>query len=102
VNDLAVPIRVAHYPAYCSKFNPIERRLFSHVTSAGPGGLCDALHTGLGLLKKTKTQQGLSVTVRVLDKLDEGGRTVSDTFKKHMPIVFDTVLPKWNYWAMPQ
>jgi hypothetical protein len=27
---------------------------------------------------------------------------VSDTFKKHMPIVFDTVLPKWNYWAMPQ
>jgi hypothetical protein len=32
VNHLAVPIRVAHYPAYCLKFNPIERRLFSHVT----------------------------------------------------------------------
>jgi len=102
VNDLAVPIRVAHYPAYCSKFNPIERRLFSHVTRACHGVLCDSLQTVLGLIKKTKTQQGLSVTVRVLDKLYEGGRTVSDTFKKHMPIVFDTVLPKWNYWAMPQ
>ncbi len=33
-NDLSVPVRVAHYPAYCSKFNPIERRLFSHVTKA--------------------------------------------------------------------
>src|SRR5215468_1963603 len=102
VNDLGVPIRVAHYPAYCSKFNPIERRLFSHVTRACQGVLFDSLHTVIGLMQKTKTQQGLSVTVRVLDKLYEGGRTVSEAFKKHMPIVFDTVLPKWNYWAMPQ
>jgi len=102
VNDLEVPIRVAHYPAYCSKFNPIERRLFSHVTRACQGVLFDSLHTVIGLMQKTKTQQGLSVTVRVLDKLYEGGRTVSEAFKKHMPIVFDTVLPKWNYWAMPQ
>ena len=102
VNDLEVPIRVAHYPAYCSKCNPIERRLFSHVTRACQGVLFDSLHTVMGLIQKTKTQQGLSVTVRVLDKLYEGGRTVSEAFKKHMPIVFDTVLPKWNYWAMPQ
>jgi hypothetical protein len=102
VNDLVVPIRVAHYPAYCSKFNPIERRLFSHVTRACQGVLFDSLQTVLGLIQKTKTQQGLSVTVRVLDKLYEGGRTVSEAFKKHMPIVFDAVLPKWNYWAVPQ
>jgi hypothetical protein len=102
VNDLGVPIRVAHYPAYCSKFNPIERRLFSHVTRACQGVLFDSLHTVIGLIQKTKTQQGLAVTVRVLDKLYEGGRTVSKAFKKNMPIVFDTVLPKWNYWAVPQ
>src|SRR3989441_7111472 len=101
VNDLEVPIRVAHYPAYCSKFNPIERRLFSHVTRACQGVLFDSLHTVMGLIQKTKTQQGLSVTVRVLDKLYEGGRTVSEAFNKHMPIVFDAVLPKWNYWAIP-
>jgi hypothetical protein len=29
----------------------------------------------MGLIQKTKTQQGLSVTVRVLDTLYEGGRT---------------------------
>ena len=93
---------MAHYPAYCSKFNPIERRLFSHVTRACQGVLFDSLQTVLGLIQKTKTQQGLSVTVRVLDKLYEGGRTVSEAFKKNMPIVFDTVLPKWNYLAVPQ
>ncbi len=102
VNDLAVPIRVAHYPAYCSKFNPIERRLFSHVTRACQGVLFDSLHTVLGLMQKTKTQQGLTVTVRVLDKLSQGGRTVSEVFKKNMPIVFEKLLPKWNYWALPQ
>jgi hypothetical protein len=102
VNDLGVTIRVAHYPAYCSKFNPIERRLFSHVTRACQGVVFDSLHTVLGLLQKTKTQQGLAVTVRVLDTLYETGRKVSDAFKQHMPIVFDTVLPKWNYWAVPQ
>jgi len=94
VNDLKVPIRMAHYPAYCSKFNPIERRLFSHVTRACQGVLFDSLQTVMGLIQKTKTQQGLSVTVRVLDTLYEGGRTVSEAFKKNMPIVFDTVLPK--------
>ena len=102
VNDLAVPIRVAHSPAYCAQFNPIERRLCSHVTRACQGVLFDSLQTVLGLLQKTKTQQGLSVTVRVLDTRYEGGRTVSEAFKKHMPIVFDSVLPKWHYWAVPQ
>src|SRR6266481_936067 len=102
VNDIAVPIRVAHYPAYCSKFNPIERRLFSHVARACQGVLFDSLHTVLGLMQKTKTQQGLTVTVRVLDKLSQGGRTVSEVFKKNMPIVFEKLLPQWNYWALPQ
>lgn len=102
VNDLRIPIRVAHYPAYCSKFNPIERRLFCHVTRACQGVLFDSLHTVMRLIQKTRTQQGLAVTVRILDKLYEGGRTVSDAFKKRMPIVFDTILPKWNYWAVPE
>ena len=101
-NDLEGPIRVAHYPAYCSQGHPSERRLFRHVTRACQGGRCDALHTVQGLIQKTKTQQGLTVTVRVLDTLYEGGRTVSDAFKKHMPIVFEKLLPKGNYWAVPQ
>ncbi len=102
VNDLEVPIGVAHYPADCSKCNPIERRLFSHVTRACQGVLVDSLHTVMGLSQKTKTQQGLSVTVRVLDTRYAGGRTGSEACKKPRPIVFDTVLPTWHYWAIPQ
>jgi hypothetical protein len=34
---LGVEIRVADYPPYCSKYNPIEHRLFPHVTRACRG-----------------------------------------------------------------
>jgi len=36
-NTLGIPIRVAHYPPYTSKWNPIEHRLFPHVTRALQG-----------------------------------------------------------------
>ena len=102
VNAVGIPVRVAHYPAYCSKFNPIERRLFCHVTRACQGVLFDSLQTVLDLMRKTSTQTGLAVTVRVLDKIYEAGRKVAAAFKQNMPIVFDTFLPKWNYRVVPQ
>ena len=102
VNELGMAIRVAHYPAYCSKFNPIERRLFCHVTRACQGVLFDSLPTVIDLMRKTQTQTGLSVTVGVIDKVYETGRKVADAFKNNMPIVFDPFLPKWNYRVIPQ
>ena len=32
--DLRCDIQVAHYPPGCSKYNPIEHRLFCHVSRA--------------------------------------------------------------------
>jgi len=102
VNALGLPIRVAHYPAYCSKFNPIERRLFCHVTRACQGVLFDALSTVRSLMEKTSTQTGLSVKVRVIEKIYETGRKATEAFKENMPILFDDLLPKWNYRVVPQ
>jgi len=95
-------VRVAHYPADCSKLNPRERRLFCHVTRACQGVLCDSLPTVIDLRRKTSTPTGWSVTVRVLDKIYEAGRTVAAAFKENMPMVFETFLPKWNYRVVPQ
>ena len=102
VNDLGITIRVAHYPAYCSKYNPIERRLFSHVTRACQGVLFDTLATVRSLLEKTSTKAGLSATVRVIEKIYETGRKASQAFKCNMPIKFDEILPNWNYQVVPQ
>jgi hypothetical protein len=102
VNDLGVLIRVAHFPSYCSKYNPIERRLFSQVSRACKGMLLDTLETAVALMRKTSTTTGLKTTVNVMRGVYELKRKVSADFKAGMKLVFDTLLPKWNYVATPQ
>jgi hypothetical protein len=100
-NRLGLAIRVAHYPPYCSKYNPIEHRLFPHVTRACQGVVFHTVEVVKGLMEKTTTRTGLQVTVDILDKAYEIGRTCAEGFKKNMKIVFDDLLPKWNYRAIP-
>jgi len=98
---LGIEIRVAHYPPYCSKYNPIERRLFPHMTRATQGVLFDTVATVKRLLEKTQTATGLRVIVEVLDKVYQTGRKYTEGFKEDMKILFDDHLPKWNYRAVP-
>lgn len=98
---LQLEVRVAHYPPYTSKYNPIEHRLFPHVTRACQGVIFDQLSTVVELMQKTRTRQGLRVTVRVIKKFYATGQTCSAEFKAAMPIRFDEDLPQWNYRAVP-
>src|SRR5262249_3918677 len=100
-NRLSMKIRVAHYPPYCSKYNPAEHRLFPHMTWAMQGTLLDSVATVIRLLERTRTDTGLRVIVNLLDKVYQTGRTYSPSFKENMPILFDPLLPKWNYCAVP-
>ena len=98
---LGVEIRVAHYPPYCSKYNPIEHRLFPHVTRACRGVIFRTLETARYYMAKASTQTGLTVTVTMLEKVYETGRKCAEGFKESMTIAFDKVWPKWNYRAIP-
>lgn len=100
-NRLGIEIRVAHYPPYCSKFNPIEHRLFPHLTRACAGVIFYALETVRYHMAKAKTRKGLKVKVSILEGVFETGRKYAAGFKKTMKIIFDEVLPKWNYRAVP-
>jgi hypothetical protein len=101
-NRLGVEIRVAHYPPYCSKYNPIEHRLFPHVTRACRGVIFRTLETVRHYMSKTETATGLKVEVSILEKVYETGLKCAAGFKETMKIVFDKVLPKWNYRAIPE
>ena len=101
VNDLGIEIRVAHYPSYCSKYNPIERRFFPHVGRACQGLLFDTLENIVHLMRQASTTTGLRTTVSVLRNVYETGRKVAQDFKQTMTIEFDDLLPKWNYRAVP-
>jgi hypothetical protein len=98
---IGVEIRVAHYPPYCSKYNPIEHRLFPHVTRACQGVVFHTVELVKGLIERTTTGKGLEVSVNIIDKVYETGRKCAKGFKQNMKIVFDELLPKWNYRAIP-
>jgi hypothetical protein len=98
---MGITIRVAHYPPYCSKYNPIEHRLFPHLTRACQGIILECVEQAQYYLSKAATQTGLKVVVNILDKVYETGRKVADGFRQTMKLVFDKVLPKLNYKAIP-
>ena len=100
-DELGLEIRIAHYPPYTSKYNPIEHRLFPHVTRACQGVIFTSVALVQQLMAKTHTQTGLHVFVQILDQVYETGRKVAANFKKTMRIVFDETLPQWNYRAIP-
>lgn len=100
-DEIQVEIRIAHYPPYCSKYNPIEHRLFPHITRACQGVIFSSMEVVTGLIAKTRTKAGLKVFVHVIDKTYETGRKVAESFKSEMRIVFDKLLSKWNYRAIP-
>jgi Rhodopirellula transposase DDE domain len=99
---LGLEIRVAHDPPYCSKSNPIEHRLFPHVTRACLGVIFRGLETVRYYMAKAETSTGLKTRVRVLEKVYETGRKCAEGFKETMKIVFDEFLPRWNYRAVPE
>lgn len=102
VNDIGIEIRVAHYPSYCSKYNPIEHRFFPHVGRACQGKLFDTLETVVQLMRRTTTRTGLTATVNVIRRAYDIGRKVAQDFKANMTILFDDLIPKWNYRVVPQ
>jgi hypothetical protein len=101
VDEIGIEIRIAHYPPYTSKYNPIEHRLFPHVTRACQGVIFSTIDLVKQLMEKTSTSTGLKVTVHIIHKVYETARKVADDFKQTIRIVFDDFLPQWNYTAVP-
>jgi len=99
--EIGVEIRMAHYPPYCSKYNPIEHRLFPHVTRACQGVVFTSVELVKELMERTRTETGLKTFVHIIDKAYQTRRKVAEDFKETMRIVFDDFLPKWNYCAVP-
>jgi hypothetical protein len=101
VSRIGVEIRVAHYPPYCSKYNPIEHRMFPHVTKSCQGIVFDSTEMVVRAMSRTRTRTGLETTVNVLWGVYPTGEKAPAGYKSTMEIVFDDDLPKWNYPAAP-
>ena len=100
-NDIGIEIRVAHYPPYTSKWNPIEHRLFPHVTRAMSGVVFKSYELVKELIKNTRTENGLKVTANIIDKVYEKGKKSCGSIYETGTIIFDKVLGQLNYKIKP-
>jgi hypothetical protein len=99
VTDLA--IHVAHYPPGCSKYNPIEHRLFPHVTRALSGLFLKSLETVRDLIRRATTRSGLRVFARLLRGRYPIGQRAAARSVNELRLRFDAILPRWNYFVLP-
>lgn len=100
-NSLPLEIRVAHYPPYCSKYNPIEHRFFPHVTRACQGLLLTSLEVTCEAMARASTKEGLQTTVSILAGEYPTKESYPEEYRQTMGIRFDEELPAWNYRAVP-
>ena len=99
--EIGIEIRIAHYPPYTSKWNPIEHRVFPHITRAMSGMVLTSHLFMKELIENTTTKAGLKVFACIFNRIYETGRKIMEGFKESMRIVFDKHLGQWNYVAMP-
>jgi len=95
-------LRVAHYPPGCSKYNPIEHRLFPHVTRKLQGIFLKSIDLFRDLARQTTTASGLRVFARRLQGLYEIGQRATVKTVQQLRILFDPILPRWNYVVLPK
>jgi len=99
---IGIEIRIAHYPSYTSKYNPIEHRLFPHLSRVCQGVIFQSVEIVKDLMATATTTKGLKVFTTIIAKNYQTGKKVAVGFKETMSILFDDLLPQWNYTAKPK
>ena len=102
-NKLGIRLLVVHYPPYCSKFNPIEHRLFSQITRSWSGAPLMSLQNAADRAAMTTTKKGLKVHVHINSKSYDIKRPIEESYQKRLArqVVFAPELGKWNYLVKP-
>jgi len=100
-NKTSLEIRVAHYPPYCSKYNPIEHRMFPHVTRACQGVIFRDYEQVQKYIELTSTREGLKVNSEIFKKEYEKGQKLTTNEIDSINIHRDEFMGKWNYRILP-
>jgi hypothetical protein len=100
-NRLGQAFRVLHYPPYCSKYNPIEHRLFPHLSRACRGMVLRSVELVQQLMQQAGTRTGLRVAVDIVRTAYATGRKVAAEVKQTLNLHRDDFLPQLNYRIQP-
>jgi len=100
-DTMGMPIGVCHFPPGTSKWNKVEHRLFSFISSNWRGEPLRDYETIVNLIAGTTTAKGLTVTCRLDRRRYPVGRKISDEEFAAVNIEPNTFHGEWNYCIKP-
>lgn len=101
-DETGLAITVCHFPPGTSKWNKIEHRLFSFISSNWRGEPLRDYETIVKLIARTTTAKGLKVTCRLDRRKYPIGRKVTDEEMKRVNLERNKFHGDWNYTIRPQ
>lgn len=99
---LGLTVTVSHYPTGCSKYNPIEHKLFSFISINWAAKPLRSFQTLLNLIRNTTTQSGLRISAFLSPRTYQKGKRVSDADMQQLNIHRHKTCPNWNYTVKPR
>jgi transposase len=97
-----VKVTVCHYPTGCSKYNPVEYKLFSQISINWEGKPLRSLELMLGYIRGTTTTPGLKVQAFLDEGVYRKGLKASRDDEKSLNVKYHDVCPRWNYTISPR
>lgn len=97
-----IEISVSHFPPGTSKWNKIEHRLFSFISTNWRGKPLTSYQVIINLIASTTTKTGLTVKARLDKKKYEKGIKISDNEMKNIILVKNKFHGEWNYTIKPK
>ena len=101
-DETGLYLSVCHFPPGTSKWNKIEHRLFSFISSNWRGEPLRDYETIVNLIARTTTAKGLKVTCRLDRRKYPTGRKVTDEEMKQVNVKPDRFHGEWNYVIGPK
>jgi len=100
-NRLCRTIHVSHLPPYCSKYNPIDHRLFCHISRSLSSVMIKSIESIRDAIQRTTTSKGLRVVTELACRLYRSGIKASKEYLDNEPVIRDKHLPQFNYRFEP-
>jgi hypothetical protein len=100
-DETGLVLSICHFPPGTSKWNKIEHRLFSFISSNWRGEPLRDYETIVNLIANTTTAKGLKVRCRLDRRKYPVGRRVSDEEMKRVNLKRNTFHGDWNYVIAP-
>jgi hypothetical protein len=100
-DETGLSLNICHFPPGTSKWNKVEHRLFSFISSNWRGEPLRDYETIVHLIAKTTTAKGLKVTCRLDRRKYPTGRRVTDEEMKAVQVERNKFHGDWNYVIKP-